>query len=363
MRRLIAILLCALMALSLMVACGGDNVTDSDGYSVVLVIPGYLGDRSFFDSANVGLMRMEAELDGVTTRVVEMGFDSTTYFPTLMDLAESDYDFIISGNDATEMLYEIAPQFPEQLFILFDSGMPDAEVPPNVFSLEYAIGGASYLAGALAAMITTSDMELANPEPIIGVLGGMDVPGINEFIIAYIQGALYINPDVKVITSFSGVFNDPVLGLEIGLLQFEAGADVSFNVAGQTGMGLINSAFESNRYIIGVDSDQAMLFAETDPDNAYKIVTSVLKNLDVGIFEAVRDAINGDLEFGQHRIRTIVDGGVGIARNEFYEMVPQEFRDRISQIEEDIMAGNIEIMSAFDMTQEEIVDFRNSVAP
>jgi len=343
---------------------GGTNQADDVGgeFRVVLAVPGNLGDRSFFDSANAGLQRVNQELTGVTTRVVEMGRDETVWEPTLLDLSEAGYDIVISGGAATDIMNSVAERFPDNRYINFDNSVTDV-VPANVFSIEYLTGGASFLAGALAALITTSDMELANPEPLIGFMGGMDIPGINDFLVAYIQGAQHINPDIRVITSYVGAFNDPVLGLEIGLLQYGAGVDISFNVAGQSGLGLIGAAFESNAYVIGVDADQAQVFFETDPDNAHMIVTSVLKNIDLAVYEAVRDAMSGDLEFGQHVVRVIQDGGVGIARNQFYEMIPVEIRDRVRALEESIMAGEIEVLTAFAMTTEEIEHLRSSVAP
>ena len=49
----------------------------------------------------------------------------------------------------------------------------------------------------LAALCTSSNLPLANPEKTIGLLGGRDVPVINDFKVGYIQGAHYIDPEIK----------------------------------------------------------------------------------------------------------------------------------------------------------------------
>ena len=115
-------------------------------------------------------------------------------------------------------------------------------------------------------MITSdTSLENVNEDKVIGFLGGMDIPGINDFLVGYIQGALYVEPEIKVLTTYAGSFVDPAKGKELSLAMYQSGADIAFNVAGQTGLGLIDAAFESERYAIGVDSDQSALYRETEP--------------------------------------------------------------------------------------------------
>lgn len=101
-----------------------------------------------------------------------------------------------------------------------------------MYNMSYATNEVSFLAGAVAALATQSDMPNATPENVIGFVGGMDIPGINAFLVGYIQGAQYVDPDVKVAVSYAGDFVNPAKGKELSLIQYNSGVDVIFNVAG-----------------------------------------------------------------------------------------------------------------------------------
>lgn len=337
------------------------KVAAQDPYKVILLIPGNLGDRSFFDAAAKGMGLVEEQVENVETRIIEMGVDETNWEPNLLDAAEGDWDLIISGNSASALMNDVAEQFPDKRFVNFDNAGDGAV--DNVYSVSYATNEGSFLAGVLAGLITQSDMELANEDQIIGFLGGMDIPGINDFLVAYIQGAQHVNEDVKVQVSYVGNFTDPAQGKELSQLMYQNGVDIAFNVAGQSGLGLIDAAHEANRYAIGVDSDQAALFDETDPEKAGKIVTSVVKNIDTTILNAVIAAQEGTLEFGLHELVGLNVEAVGLAENAYYEAVPEEIRQQVEEVRQAIIAGEIEIKSGFQMTTEEINDYRNSVTP
>jgi basic membrane protein A len=206
-------------------------------------------------------------------------------------------------------------------------------------------------------------MELANKENVIGFLGGMDIPGINDFLVGYIEGAKSVNPDVKVIVSYAGDFGDPAKGKELGLVQYNSGADISFNVAGGTGLGLIDAAKDKNKYAIGVDSDQAMLFKDSDPEKASHIVSSAVKRIDQAIFNAVKAHQDGTLKYGTHNEMGVAENGVGLAKNEFYEKLPQDIKDQITAIEQKLVNGEIKVGTAFGVDSAKINELRESVKP
>jgi basic membrane protein A len=237
-----------------------------------------------------------------------------------------------------------------------------SEQPENVYSMFYSTNELSFLSGACAALITNSDMELANEESIVGFLGGMDIPGINDFLVGYIEGAKYINPDIKMFISYAGDFGDPAKGKELSLVQYNSGADVIFNVAGGTGLGIIDAAKEVNKYAIGVDSDQAMLFEDTDKEKASHIVTSAVKYIDKAILRAVEMHVEGTLPYGTHEEMGVKEGGVGLAENNYYNsMLSEENKSKINEIKEKMIAGEITVHSAFGMSTEEIDAIRDSV--
>jgi basic membrane protein A len=206
-------------------------------------------------------------------------------------------------------------------------------------------------------------MELANEENIIGFLGGMDIPGINDFLVGYIEGAQYVDPEIQMFISYAGNFTDPALGKELTLIQYNSGADVSFNVAGGTGLGLLDAAYETDKYAIGVDSDQAMLFADSEPEKAEHIVTSAVKYIDQAILRAVEKHQEGTLPYGTHETLGVAEGGVGLAKNSYYqELLTEEIKNELDSIEQLLIDGEITVSSAFGMSSEEINEIRDSVS-
>ncbi|RKX82574.1 MAG: BMP family ABC transporter substrate-binding protein [Spirochaetes bacterium] len=316
---------------------------------VVLYVNGTLGDKSFFDSANRGLQRAVKEL-GVEGKTIEGGYDPAKWEPDLEQLAEGDWNIIIAGTwQLVDALTKIAPQHPDKKFITYDTSVDYSKAKlGNVYSILYKQNEGSFLVGALAAMVTESNMKYANKDKVIGFLGGMDIPVINDFKVGYIQGAKYIDPDVKVLVSYAASFSDPAKGKELILAQYDQGADIAFNVAGETGLGLLDAAKASKRYAIGVDSDQYMLFKDTDPEKASFIVTSMKKNVDYSLYRAIKLDLAGKLSWGKAEALGLKEDGIAVADNENYEkLVPAKFRDRIKDIEKKIAGGEIKVNTAF----------------
>ena len=333
--------------------------------NVVLLLNGTLGDRSFFDSAHNGLQMIEQEL-GANVRTIEMSYDQTRWEPTLWEVSEQDWDIIILGTwQMTEYLEEIAQEFPDNRYIIFDTSVDyGAGNLDNVYSILYKQNEGSFLAGALAAKVTSSDMDLANDQNMIGFLGGMDIPVINDFLVGYIEGALYVDEDIKVYVSYIGSFNDSATGKEMALAQYNAGADIGFNVAGQAGLGQLDAAQEMNRYAIGVDADQAMVFIESDPDKAELVVTSMLKRVDNSLLRAVEMHMAGTLPYGEAEALGLVEDAVGLANNEIFQRnISADIRAELEELADMIASGQINVGTAMGMSTEDLNTLRDSVRP
>ncbi|MGQ9844681.1 MAG: BMP family ABC transporter substrate-binding protein [Caldisericia bacterium] len=316
---------------------------------VALYINGTLGDKSFFDSANRGI-EMAIKDFGIEGKTIEGNYDPARWEPDIEQLCQGDWDIIIAGTwQLQEYLEKLAPKYPNKKFFTYDTSVDYSKGNlGNVYSILYKQNESSFLVGALAALITKSNMPLANPQKVIGFLGGMDIPVINDFKVGYIQGAKYIDPEVQVLVSYAGSFSDPAKGKELVLAQYNQGADIAFNVAGETGLGLLDAAKEMKKYAIGVDSDQYIMFKDSDPEKASYIVTSMMKNVDKSIYRAIKLHLEGKLPYGQAEALGIKEDGVGVANNENYiKLVPEEFRNKIKELEQKIINGEIIVDTVF----------------
>jgi len=318
--------------------------------NVVFFVNGTLGDKSFFDSGERGIKRVQSELS-VATKTVEGGADPTRWEGALIDLAEGgDYDTIITGTFAMVPLVEkIAPQFPDTRFIIFDGAVDYAKCKcENVYSILFRQNEGAYLAGSLAARLTQAGISDIAADSALGTVGGMDIPVINDFLVGFEAGAKSVKTDVKVLKQYANSFADPATGKEIAKAQFGQGASIVFQVAGATGQGVIEAAAEAGRYAIGVDSDQALIYEASRPDIAKRIVTSVLKQVDNTVVRSVTLMKEGKLPFGQAESLGIKEGAIGLADNKFTQaIVPPAVWADIEKTKAEIVDGKVTVPTAF----------------
>lgn len=338
----------------------GDDSAETvnpEDYKVGLMIPGDLGDKSFFDAAFNSIEPIKEQL-GVTVEYVECGTDTSKFYPALVDMCEAGYDLILtisSNND--DALVQAAEEYPDQKFINLDNEMTNP--PANVYIMGTKNNEMSFLAGAAGALKAA---ELG--ENTIGFVGGMDIPGINEFLVGYIEGAQAINPDIKVSTSYVGSFTDTAKAKENALLLYNSGLSVIFAAAGQSGLGVIDAAVEQGKFVIGVDSDQAEALKDSQPDMAAVIITSAIKNISDNAVKAVDRAMKGEIPYGTREVFGLADGAVGIAENEFYDqLLSEEDRAQIEELKQKVIDGEVEMTPTEGITTEKINEIREAVRP
>lgn len=342
---------------------------EDDDIGVCLVINTNLGDKSICDLSYAGLKRVEEEY-GVRTKCIELGGDVTKQIPTFVDLAEDpDWDIIIAGTpNMRESLMEVAADYPEKQFILYDASVANAdegvtaEDYPNVYSMEHAQNEGSYVVGAAAAILTTSGDEKTNAEPVIGFVGGGQNTAIEDFLVGYIEGAKAVEPNIKVLISYIGSFSDAAKAKELAMAQIDQGADVVFAVAGGAGLGVLDGAAEKNVYSIGVDGDQYEILKDDEPKMAEAIATSMQKNCDNTVYNCVSAALEGTLAYGTYEKLGLADGVVGAADNEnFRAIFTEEQIAKIKEIESKVSSGEISVFTAIGADNDSIQALKDSV--
>ncbi|MCX6065983.1 MAG: BMP family ABC transporter substrate-binding protein [Chloroflexi bacterium] len=311
---------------------------------VVNLINGVLGDKSFFDSANRGMEKVMADFPNVKVKTIEAGIDPAKWQAALEDAAANEeYDVLITGTfQMSEFLQIVAPKYPDKKFIIYDVSVDYTKCDcKNVYSVTYKQNEGSYLAGYYAGLMSKKGS--------IGTVGGQDIPVINDFIVGYKQGAVAAGLSAdKVIVQYAGGWNDPAKGKEIALAMYEQGADIVCQVAGGTGVGVFQAAQETSNYAIGVDSDQATIIQETNPDQAKFILTSMKKNVDNSLYRAMKMYLDGSLKFGAMEALGVGEGGVGLAKNSIYDAAtPADVKSKVEQAEKDLLAGKIVVDTVF----------------
>ncbi|HBE78601.1 MAG TPA: BMP family ABC transporter substrate-binding protein [Firmicutes bacterium] len=335
------ILLVTLMAvLSLSVMSLEENVTAAKKpLKVAVILAGFLGDKSFNDSAFEGVKQAQKEF-GIEYKVMESKVPAD-WESNLVAMAAAKYDLVIAvSTQFQDILKKHASEFPDVKFGLIDA----VDKEPNVVSAIFAQNEGSFLAGAAASIFTQkTNIANVNKDKVIGWVGGMDIPVLHDFLVGYIQGAKYIDPETKVLVSFAGTFNDPLKGKELTLAQYSQGADIVMNVASNTGNGILEAANQEKKYAIGVDLNQ---------DDIYPghILTSMMKRVDRASYLMIKSVVEKKFH-GQEILRmNVANGGVALTdmstmKKALGTKFPQDISDKIKKIEADIKSGKIKVDS------------------
>ncbi|MBX3082914.1 MAG: BMP family ABC transporter substrate-binding protein [Anaerolineae bacterium] len=323
---------------------------------ITYVVNGVLGDKSFFDSGERGVEKIADEYNA-EVNTIELGVDPQNWESGLADaMANTDkYDVLIAGTfQMVDYLAKYADKYPDKVFIFFDASMAYdnkdlcKDACKNVYSITYAQNQGSFLAGVYAAAMTTSSLDGMNPDAVIGAVGGQDIPVINDFIVGYQQGACLVNSSSQFLVQYAGGWNDPAKGKEIALAMYEQKADIVFQIAGGTGVGVFEAAKEQNKYAIGVDSDQATIIMETDPDQAARVLTSMQKNVDNSLVRAAKLYQEGNLPLGKAENLGLAEGGVSLSVNDIYtKATPENVQKLIAAVTEAVSKGDIKVNTVF----------------
>ena len=282
---------------------------------------GGVNDGSFNQSAWEGLEKAGEEL-GVEVNYLESATDAD-YQPNMETFVDEDYDLIISvGYMLADATREAAEANPDTKFAIIDDSSIDL---PNVTSLMLKAEQASYLVGYVAGLTTKTNN--------IGFVVGMTNETMNQFGYGYCAGAIDANPDITVQQFNANSFADSATGKTMANTAITNGADIVFQAAGATGLGVIEACQEAGVYAIGVDSDQSSIAPKT-------VLTSAMKRVDNAVYDAVQELIDDKLEGGVQTF-DLAAGGVDIAPSQ--DLISDDVIKAVDEVKEKIISGDVVI--------------------
>ena len=324
-KKLATLAMATVVSASLLVGCSGSKESAKDDKITVAMITDVAGvnDQSFNQSAWEGLQRAEKEL-GIEVKYLESKQDSD-YATNIETLVDENVDLILGvGMKLADAIKEGAELYPEQNFVLVDKELKDVS---NVKSILFKAEESAYLAGLIAGKTTKTNN--------VGFIGGMELPVIDTFKYGFMAGVKAANPDAKVQSQYANSFTDQAKGKAIANQMYSNGADIVFTCGGDVGTGAIEAAKENGKYAIGVDRDQSDLA----PKN---VLTSAIKRVDVGVYETVKDLLDGKFEGGTVTVYGLDQDAVGIAPTT-KNLVPQDILDYVNQEIEKLKKGDIKV--------------------
>ncbi len=292
------------------------------------------GDQSFNDAAAAGLDKAKADL-GIEAKEAEAsaGESDSAKEERLRALAGAGFNPVIAvGFAYSAAVGKVAKENPDIHFAIID----DPVAGKNITNLLFAENEGSFLVGVAAALKDTKNN--------IGFIGGVDVPLIHKFEAGYEAGAQAAKPGIKVQVKylsqppdFSG-FGAPDKGKTAAAGMYDAGADVIFAAAGGSGAGVFEAAKASGNLAIGVDSDQ---YKTADPAVQSVIMTSMLKKVDVAVFDYLKAATKGTYTAGP-KVYDLKAGGVDYATSGGQV---DDIKSKIDAFKAKIISGEITVPS------------------
>ena len=291
------------------------------------------GDKSFNDLAYNGL-EMARTKHGVNFIFLEPQGEGADRDAALRTMAvDPDIGLIIGvGMLFSENITAIASEFPDKKFVCIDYiPQPKAVIPANLQGIVFEEKKGSFLAGALAALVTKTKT--------VGFIGGMESSVIKKFEDGFIAGVHSINPGVRVISGYIGMtgiaFANPAKGRELALGQYGRGADIIYQAAGASGLGVIEAARESKALVICTDRDQ-------EPDAPGFVLSSMTKAVDRAVLKTVETVLDGSFNGGRVSVFGLADRYTDYVYNDKNaSLIGAKNHQLLEDIRKQIVAGKI----------------------
>lgn len=372
----VGIMLAGVMAVGSLTACGGSNKkTDGDTASSdvsIAVICSSAGqnDNGYNQSAVDGAKKAAEEL-GIEYKVVE----PTNGVPQALEsLAEDGYDVIFNLEYDFEALISgtggakpIAEMYPDTTFVCVNDNPNQDEngkvIHENVISALFDVHQASYVAGALSVLVNentetlfgTDDYKFTAPDNggrALGFIGGTNSNGITVFSYGFIEGMNHVAEELGVdydyYAKYDAGFADSATGSTVAGTYYNQGANIIFSVAGSVGDGVAAKAKEEGKLMVHVDANK-------DAQQPGHILTSVLKNTEVPVYEITKAAVEGKIdEMERVQSYTLASGAASITDlTEISKYVQEDGKEKweeiktyIADLEKQIGDGTITVTNA-----------------
>ena len=234
------------LALLAAFACSSNkkDAESNTGFRAALLTPGEITDQSWNGGAYQGLLRLRdslgAEISNIQTKT-PAEFDEN-----FRQYGSQGYTLVFGhGFEFQDAAARAAAEFPKTNYVV-TSGTTSG---PNLSGIRFGFEEPSYAAGVLAALWSKSN--------VIGAIGGTELPPVKASFEAYANGAKSVKPNIRVLTSYVGNWDDAGAGKEQALAQIGQGADIIFQNADAAGLGVFQAARETKKAMVfGSNGDQ-----------------------------------------------------------------------------------------------------------
>jgi basic membrane protein A len=263
---------------------------------------------------------------------------------TLRQYSEDGFDLIIAhGFQWGDPAVKVGKDYPNTKYIVF-TGLVSSSNVASIFPMQQE---GTFLLGALAAMMSKTGA--------IGYVGGDQYPNLINIFEGYKLGAKYVNPNIRVIGTYLGEWDNPSKGKEAGLAQINSGADFLFHVADTSGHGVIQAAKEKGLYAFGAVGDQNQLAPDT-------VLTSFVLDIDKAFAQATEmvaaDRFEGKIIKPGIEAEKGASGDGIVFLAPFHSLdsrVPADVKARLQALTQDVINKRIIVPEMYEVANDSIV--------
>jgi basic membrane protein A len=288
-------------------------------FQVALLTPGPVSDAGWNAAAYDGLQLIRGQL-GATVATVQTA-SPADFDDAFRDFASRRFNLIFAhGFEYTDAALKAGRDFPATMFIVTSGSSASA----SVASISFKIEEAAYVEGVLAGAMTRS--------AVAGAIGGIELPAIKLTFEGFRRGFISVQRKGRVLTSFTGNFDDVGAAKEAALAQISQGADFLFHDADAAGLGVFEAARQGHIYAFGANRNQNSVAPDV-------VIASAVTSIPAAMLKIAGEVKAGSfhpgmIEFGMR------DGMVQVALNpQLLSKIPAAALDRIKRAEHAIESG------------------------
>ncbi len=305
-------------------------------YDIAVFVPGVVAGSPLYEQMVEGANKAAAELPNVSVKVIEAGFNQGEWPEKMTSLAAAgEYELIVTSNPAMPFICaDVAKSFPNQKWLNVDAYLPGN---PQIHTVLYNQVEQAYFVGYLGGLVTKSKMSGANPDLKAGMIVAQQYPALDKMMRpGYEQGLKAVDPGISVDFRVIGNWYDANKAADLANSMMDAGVDVILAIAGGAGQGVIKAAQERGKYVLYFDSNEYKIAPGT-------IIGCAVLNQTRLVYEKVKEAVAGKLEFGQAQIVNARDGYVDFADQDplYINNVPEEVRKKQAEMVGKIRSGEL----------------------
>jgi len=318
-------------AIALLISCA-KTPSGPNPLSVAVFVPGVVSGSPTYEMLVAGATKAVAETSGASMKVIEAGFDQSTWLDRLRDtVASGEFEVVVSSNPSLpELCARLASDYPAVRFLVVDAYLSG---DPSIHTVLYNQMEQGYLVGYLAGLVTKD--RNPNGQMVAGLVAAQRYPTLDKLISPGFEAGLKaVDPAFTLQTREIGNWYDSAKAAELAGALYGSGIEVILPIAGSAGQGVVAAAKERGASVVWFDGAGYAL----GPDTVIGCATIAQDKL---VYERLKKTLGGDSTmFGRADIVSVADGYIDFdPEGEGYRALPAGVRAAMEQAVEELRKG------------------------